>query len=212
MKVLLLALFFLLVACSSFPERHGYDRGSGSYRNQKKSTEKSREVVEDLEDDDEYEEDYEEAPEPQKIVEKAPEELPPEPPKKKVVKTLKAPKPAVNAWEQAYKPWLGTPYKYGGTTKKGVDCSGFVGNMYREVRKIQLPRTSGAMYDGGSKVSRENLKEGDLVFFGSFWKVDHVGIYLNGNRFVHASTSKGVMVSPMDDVYWKPKYLGARRY
>jgi cell wall-associated NlpC family hydrolase len=50
------------------------------------------------------------------------------------------------------------------------------------------------------------------VFFGSFWKVDHVGIYLNGDRFIHASTSKGVMISPMNDKYWSHKYQGGRRF
>lgn len=114
-------------------------------------------------------------------------------------------------FETAAKPWMGTPYLLGGTSKKGVDCSGFVINIYRDVRGISLPRTASQMFKTGKKVSRGNLTEGDLVFFGRFWKIDHVGIYLEGGRFVHASTSRGVMISPMNDSYWTKRYQGARR-
>lgn len=113
-------------------------------------------------------------------------------------------------WEEAAKPWLGTPYKYGGDSKAGVDCSGFVMQMYKQVLGKSMPHNAAKMYKQGKKVSKP--REGDLVFFGSFWSVDHVGIYLEGDRFVHASSSKGVMVSPMDDVYWAKRYQGARRY
>ena len=84
--------------------------------------------------------------------------------------------------------------------------------IYKEVRGMSLPHKASKMYDMGKSVSRDDLEEGDLVFFGSFWEIDHVGIYLSGNRFVHASSSKGVMISPMDNVYWKKRYQGARRY
>lgn len=113
-------------------------------------------------------------------------------------------------WEEAAKPWLGAPYKYGGTTKAGVDCSGFVMQLYKQVLGKDMPHNAAKMYKQGKKVS--NPREGDLVFFGSFWDIDHVGIYLEGDRFVHASSSKGVMVSTMDDVYWSKRYQGARRY
>lgn len=102
--------------------------------------------------------------------------------------------------------------EYGGSSKSGVDCSGFVMQIYKEVRGMSLPHKASKMYDMGKSVSRDDLEEGDLVFFGSFWEIDHVGIYLSGNRFVHASSSKGVMISPMDNVYWKKRYQGARRY
>ena len=116
--------------------------------------------------------------------------------------------------EQLAKSWLGTPYVYGGSSKSGTDCSGYVQQLYKAHYGISLPHNAGQMYDDsrGSSVSRGSLQEGDLVFFGSFWKIDHVGIYLKGDRFTHASSSRGVMISPMSDNYWRPKYQGARRF
>lgn len=116
--------------------------------------------------------------------------------------------------EQLAKSWVGTPYVYGGSSKSGTDCSGYVMQIYKSHYGISLPHNAGQMYDDsrGSSVSRGSLQEGDLVFFGSFWKIDHVGIYLKGDRFTHASSSKGVMISPMSDNYWRPKYQGARRF
>lgn len=116
--------------------------------------------------------------------------------------------------EQLAKSWIGTPYVYGGSSKSGTDCSGYVMQIYKSHYGISLPHNAGQMYDDsrGSSVSRGSLQEGDLVFFGSFWKIDHVGIYLSGDRFTHASSSKGVIISPMSDNYWRPKYQGARRF
>ena len=116
--------------------------------------------------------------------------------------------------EQLAKSWIGTPYVYGGSSRSGTDCSGYVMQLYKAHYGISLPHNAGQMYDDsrGSSVSRGSLQEGDLVFFGSFWKIDHVGIYLKGDRFTHASSSKGVIISPMSDNYWRPKYQGARRF
>ena len=116
--------------------------------------------------------------------------------------------------EQLAKSWVGTPYVYGGSSKSGTDCSGYVMQIYKAHYGISLPHNAGQMYDDsrGSSVSRGSLQEGDLVFFGSFWKIDHVGIYLKGDRFTHASSSKGVIISSMSDNYWRPKYQGARRF
>lgn len=110
--------------------------------------------------------------------------------------------------------WLGTRYKMGGTTKKGIDCSGYVMVIYKELYNIDVPHNAAAIYKDsrGKSVSRGDLREGDLVFFGDFWGISHIGIYLNGDRFTHASTSRGVMISPMNDKYWSPKYKGARRF
>jgi lipoprotein Spr len=126
-----------------------------------------------------------------------------------------APRPSSNSsLEQLAKSWIGTPYVFGGSSRSGTDCSGYVMQLYKEHYGISLPHNAGQMYDDsrGSSVSRGSLQEGDLVFFGSFWKIDHVGIYLKGDRFTHASSSKGVMISPMSDNYWRPKYQGARRF
>ena len=122
--------------------------------------------------------------------------------------------PSSSSLEQLARSWIGTPYVYGGSSKSGTDCSGYVMQLYKSHYGISLPHNAGQMYDDsrGSSVSRGSLQEGDLVFFGSFWKIDHVGIYLKGDRFTHASSSKGVMISPMSDNYWRPKYQGARRF
>ena len=130
---------------------------------------------------------------------------------KKVKKVQKKASKESGRFEAASKPWLGTPYLYGGRTKKGVDCSGFVMQIYKEETGISLPHSAGKMYKMGRKISEGDLEEGDLVFFGSVFDIDHVGIYLTGDRFVHASSSKGVMISPMDDVYWSSRYQGAKR-
>lgn len=108
--------------------------------------------------------------------------------------------------------WLGVPYKYGGTDRNGIDCSAFVGEIYREVYKINLSRTCNDMLKDVTLISMSQLSEGDLVFFtNSKGKVSHVGIYLKEGLFAHASTSNGVSVSRIDDTYWKKHfYKGGR--
>ena len=116
--------------------------------------------------------------------------------------------------EKYARSWMGAKYVYGSATKTKTDCSGFVMQVYKGYYNIALDHSSSKMYKDsrGKSVSRGSLKEGDIVFFGSLWKIDHVGIYLSGDRFIHASTSKGVIISPMHDKYWSPKYQGARRF
>lgn len=113
--------------------------------------------------------------------------------------------------ERQYKLYKGTPYKYGGTTKKGFDCSGFVGKVYKDAFKIQLPRTTKEIATKGRKVSKNNLKVGDLVFFRPTRRYRHIGIYIGDGYFIHSSTSKGVIKSRLDNVYWKKKYRQSRR-
>lgn len=107
--------------------------------------------------------------------------------------------------------WWGTRYSLGGTTKDGVDCSGFtqiiIGNLYN----VQLPRTSQEQYRKCEKINDEELREGDLVFFTTGRSISHVGVYLMNNKFVHASTSQGVMISDLNDSYWSNKYKGGGR-
>lgn len=99
--------------------------------------------------------------------------------------------------------WVGVKYKYGGTTKKGVDCSGFTNLLYNNVFKRELPRSSSDIAAVAKSVSKKELSEGDFVFFSiRSNKVDHVGIYLANNRFVHASTSKGVIISNLEHPYY----------
>jgi lipoprotein Spr len=108
--------------------------------------------------------------------------------------------------------WWGTRYSLGGTTKDGVDCSGFsqivIGNLYN----LQLPRTAQEQYQKSEKIKDEELREGDLVFFHTGGRaISHVGVYLKNNKFVHASTSQGVMISDLADSYWSSKYKGGGR-
>lgn len=107
--------------------------------------------------------------------------------------------------------WYGTRYLYGGTGKGGIDCSAFCGKVYAGAFGITLPRTARDQYQAVDKVSREELKEGDLVFFNTRGGVSHVGVYLGNDCFVHSSTHQGVTISRMSDSYYKPRFLGAGR-
>ena len=118
----------------------------------------------------------------------------------------------IAAWDNVLAPWIGTPYLLGGSTKKGTDCSGFVSSVYMEKEGMYIPRSTTEEYKIGKSIDKNNLIVGDLVFFGENKKVSHVGIYVGKRNFIHASSSNGVMVSPLEDVYWKPRYMGARRY
>lgn len=107
--------------------------------------------------------------------------------------------------------WKHTPYKLGGTSKRGIDCSGFVQVTYRDVFGKKLPRSTALQGKAGRDVSRNNLKLGDLVFFQTGRRQRHVGIYIGNNRFMHASTSRGVMLSKLNSAYWAKHYWKARR-
>ncbi|HSV88685.1 MAG TPA: NlpC/P60 family protein [Bacteroidales bacterium] len=109
--------------------------------------------------------------------------------------------------------WLGTPHRLGGTTRQGVDCSGFVGEVFRVVFKITLPRTSADMAIISQKIETDQLREGDLVFFntGDGTKITHVGIYLSNHRFVHASSTLGVIVSSLNESFYRRTFSHAGR-
>ncbi|KYP14259.1 MAG: hypothetical protein A1D16_04315 [Flavihumibacter sp. CACIAM 22H1] len=107
--------------------------------------------------------------------------------------------------------WYGTRYRYGGNTKQGVDCSGFTCNLSTAVFGKNLPRTAREQYDAAQKIPTDYLQEGDLVFFNTRGGVSHVGVYLANNKFVHASTSGGVMISDLNEEYYRKRFVGAGR-
>lgn len=112
--------------------------------------------------------------------------------------------------------WLGVPHRQGGATKRGVDCSGFVAIVFREVYGKQLARSSADMLKYNcKKVSRANLQEGDLVFFrtgrGKKKVPNHVGIYLKNGKFIHTSTTNGVVISSLNEPYYVRSWLTGGR-
>lgn len=109
--------------------------------------------------------------------------------------------------------WYGTPYKMGGTGKTGIDCSAFVQSFVISIYGLSLPRTSKEQYMQTERIPKDELKEGDLVFFRTQRKknISHVGVYLRNNKFVHASTSSGVMISDLNENYFAERYAGAGR-
>ena len=108
--------------------------------------------------------------------------------------------------------WRHTPHKMGGTDRRGVDCSGFVQRLYRDVFQRSIPRTTATQVKSGRPVERSRLQPGDLVFFKPPEKIRHVGIYLGRGEFAHASTSQGVIISSLSEDYWRRSYWTARRY
>jgi len=108
--------------------------------------------------------------------------------------------------------WWGTRYCMGGSSKNCIDCSAFTQVLMSNVYNVNLPRTAQEQYNSSNKIGVEELNEGDLVFFHTGGRsISHVGVYLLNNKFVHAATSGGVMVSDLNDPYWQSRYKGAGR-
>ncbi len=112
---------------------------------------------------------------------------------------------------QAIDYWWGTKYCLGGSTENCTDCSAFTQTIIRDVYAITIPRTAQEQYDNSEHIKTSGLKQGDLVFFQSSRRISHVGVYVANNKFVHASVSNGVMISDLNDAYWKQRYRGAGR-
>lgn len=125
---------------------------------------------------------------------------------------------APDSWRSLYSEgckWLGTPYKYGGNDRNGVDCSGLMVAIYRDALNIKLPRTSRQQSEWCRRVDIKNLQPGDLLFFDTSrdrnGKVSHVGLYLGSGEMLHSSTSRGVIVSTIVDNYYSERLLACGR-
>ena len=112
---------------------------------------------------------------------------------------------------QQYKNWHLVQHKMGGTSKKGVDCSGLVYLTYRTKLGIDMPRSTQYQARMGQAIKKERLRAGDLVFFKTGLFTRHVGMYIDSGDFLHVSSSNGVMISNLEDTYWKRTYWKARR-
>lgn len=114
-------------------------------------------------------------------------------------------------FKEEFSKWQGTPYKYGGNGLNGVDCSAFVKSVIYSSHQLQLPRTTEKQVLVGKKIELSEAKSGDLLFFKTTKKDKHVGIYLGYQQFMHASTSKGVIISRLNNPYWASVFWQARR-
>lgn len=150
---------------------------------------------------------------------------PPPSPTSRPAPTVKVPsgrKPAVQEKkastgddiEREARRWLGTPYKYGGKERSGTDCSGMVMAVYETSTGLKLPRDSRSQQEWCTRIDRSKLRKGDLVFFSSKaggGSVSHVGIYIEDDKFIHASTSRGVIISELTEKYYERHFHSAGR-
>lgn len=110
-----------------------------------------------------------------------------------------------------YLEYKGTPYKLGGTDKTGIDCSAFVQGIFSNVYKVSLPRTTQTQMQVGKEINYKERDTGDLLFFKTGVNTYHVGVYYENDNFMHASTSKGVMISNLNESYWINSFLNIKR-
>lgn len=108
--------------------------------------------------------------------------------------------------------WMGTPYRYGGSTHAGADCSGFVWAVYRNVYGVHLPRTTDQQASETRRIRQHRLQEGDIVFFRTKGrKISHSGIYIANGYFIHASSSRGVIINNLDERYYARRFVKGGR-
>lgn len=107
--------------------------------------------------------------------------------------------------------WWATPYRYGGATRDGIDCSAYSSTLIHDIYGITLSRTARSQYEECYKIKKDELQQGDLVFFRTRKGVSHVGVYLGNGFFTHASTSNGVIISSLNEEYYNKRYLGGGR-
>ena len=107
--------------------------------------------------------------------------------------------------------WTGTRYVMGGSSKKGIDCSAFTSALFLSVYSLPIPRTAREQYNASTHLLKDELKEGDLVFFNTRGGVSHVGVYLDNGYFVHSCSSAGVKINNLTDSYYAKRFLGGGR-
>jgi len=109
--------------------------------------------------------------------------------------------------------WIGTPYRHAGFSKAGIDCSGFISKMYEEIYGMNLTHSSSSMiYQMNELVGREDMQEGDIIFFKIHRnRISHVGMYLGDHKFIHASSSRGVVVDDIRSPYYAKAFYKAGR-
>lgn len=214
-KVMLGIVFFILIsACSPSSSAQRYGSKKTTEQTQKKTTAKKSsstkrttpKVVEPLPDSTEAE--FDEAPPQESIIDR-----------KEFIANYKNyinPDVPLGFREEVLLQvikYLETPYKYGGNTENGIDCSGFTLQVYEKSTGIKLPRSAREQFAIGEKVERDDLAFGDLVFFNTRRRSNpgHVGIYIGDDQFIHSSTSLGVTISSLEEPYYKKRYVGARR-
>ncbi len=117
----------------------------------------------------------------------------------------------MNRLQSQYSQWRGVPYRHGGQSRKGIDCSAFVQLTFKQQFGLNLPRTTQKLSAHGRQIINTGLRPGDLIMFKTGWRDRHVGIYLEKYRFLHASTTEGVTISKMTEPYWYGRYWQARR-
>lgn len=121
-------------------------------------------------------------------------------------------KPSVDRrLNQQYQSWQGVPYRYGGSSRAGIDCSAFVQTTFDQQFNQALPRTTAQQSRVGKRIEKQQLRSGDLIFFKTGVNSRHVGIYLGDGTFLHASTNAGVTITPLNDSYWQRHYWHSRR-
>lgn len=152
-------------------------------------------------------------PPPSRITHEPPAALPSETPAAPPSRLTKSPLDATKKLVRTALSMRGFPYRWGGTTKRGFDCSGFTKYLYSEVKGVDIPRTAAAQFKSGQKVAGKDLKPGDLLFFRTRGRhVGHVGIYIGNGKMVHAANPRaGVKVDQLFGGYWGKRLVGARR-
>lgn len=110
-----------------------------------------------------------------------------------------------------YNEWRGVPYRNGGQSRNGIDCSAFVQLTYKQKFGMNLPRTTRQQSKIGGQVTTSGLRPGDLILFKTSRRDRHIGIYLEKYKFIHVSTTTGVTISKMTDPYWHERYWQTRR-